>query len=336
MVEFSRNGGLRILLVIVALAFLLGHSNPTAVVDAAAVADAGKPTFVVTGLPMARPMRIVAYGDMRFTDPHNQTDSNPRIRQWLVKRVLEEKPDLLLLSGDLPFRGSTAEDWKIFRQETADWRTAELRIYTTLGNHEIYTDHAAGLRNYFENFPELQGHRWYSVQAGSIYVISLDSMSPVVDGSPQREWVRAQLAALPPEINFVFVLSHLPMMADLQSEVVAHLPTPEQAALRDFLEARTRSLRAKVIVVNGHIHNYERFEHNGITYLISGGGGAKPYPILVRGEQDLYQASGFTNFHYVVITIDGKHASATMYRVADPDAKDLRVEPKDFFMLDAK
>ena len=90
-------------------------------------------------------------------------------------------------------------------------------------------------------------------------------------------------------------------------------------------------------MVNGHIHNYERFDHGGICYLDSGVGGAKPYPILVRGEQDLYRTEGFPNFHYVVIDIHGKQANVTRTnRVADPKADSLAVEPKDSFTLEAK
>ncbi len=93
---------------------------------------------------------------------------------------------------------------------------------------------------------------------------------------------------------------------------------------------------AKFVVFNGHIHNYERFDVNGIMHVISGGGGARPYPIFIRGDQDLYQARTYPNFNYVVITLEGKHADAKMYRVVDPDAADKKVELKDSFVLDAK
>jgi acid phosphatase type 7 len=298
--------------------------------------QAGSPTFVVPEIVAGKPLRIVAYGDMRFTDPSNQADTNPKVRKWLVGRIAQEKPDVLLLSGDLPYRGSKQEDWNVYREETAPWRQAGLRVYSTLGNHEFYPDGTLGLQNYFANFPELKGNRWYSVRLGSVYLIALDSVGSSAAGSPQREWLAAQLANLPPEVDFVFFLSHMPMMADVQSEILVHLPSPEQSELRDFLEAQGQKSHAKFVVVNGHIHNYERFEHGGITYLVSGGGGAKPYPVWFRGERDLYQAPGFPNFHYLVITVEGKHASATMYRVADPEAERLSIEAKDFFKLDAK
>ena len=54
-----------------------------------------------------------------------------------------------------------------------------------------------------------------------------------------------------------------------------------------------------------------------IDYLVSGGGGAKPHPI-VRGSADLYQDPGFPNYNYIKFVEDGYNFQATMVRVADP------------------
>ena len=88
--------------------------------------------------------------------------------------------------------------------------------------------------------------------------------------------------------------------------------------------------------VGPSIHNYERFEHGGITYIISGGGGAKPYPVLATGDEDLYRGPSLINYNYVLIQIDGKRAEAKMYRVADPAANTLSMEAADLFALEKK
>ena len=74
---------------------------------------------------------------MRFTDPSNTSDTSPGVRKWLAQKVGEEKPDILLLTGDMPFHGSSPEDWKVYGQETALWTQEKLRIYPTIGNHEV-------------------------------------------------------------------------------------------------------------------------------------------------------------------------------------------------------
>jgi acid phosphatase type 7 len=296
----------------------------------------GSPTFTVSDLPTGRPLRIVVYGDMRFTDPSNTTDTSPGVRKWLAEKVAEEKPDILLLTGDMPFHGSNPEDWKIYSQETALWTQERLRIYPTIGNHEGLPDPLTGLQNYFAAYPQIDHHPWYSVQMGNIYLITLDSSTFLERGWEQRTWLDAQLAHLPSSADFVFFLFHVPLVSDLQTAFMLGIPNPADLSLRHDLEDWAAKSHAKFVVFNGHIHNYERFDVNGVMHVISGGGGARPYPIFIRGDQDLYQARTYPNFNYVVITLEGKHADAKMYRVVDPDAVNKTVELKDSFTVNAK
>ena len=110
----------------------------------------------------------------------------------------------------------------------------------------------------------------------------------------------------------------------------------------EYLKAAGSQSSARFVVSAGHIHNYERFERNGITYLISGGGAAQPYPVLIRGDEDLYRDPDpkkqppIINYHYLVIQLEGKHAEVKMYRVADPKADPLTVEVRDTFLMDKK
>jgi hypothetical protein len=296
----------------------------------------GAPTFTVTDLPVGRPLRIVVYGDMRFTDPSNTSDTRPGVRKWLAQKVAEEKPDILLLTGDMPFHGSDPADWKVYSQETAAWTRERLRIYPTIGNHEGLPDPIKGITNYYAAYPQVEKHSYYSVQLGNVFLITLDSSTFMGAGWPQRRWLEAQLAHIPSSADFVFFLCHAPLVSDLQTAFMLGIPDRTTLSLRHELEAAAAKSRARFVVFNGHIHNYERFEMNGIMHVISGGGGARPYPIFIRGDQDLYQARTYPNFNYVLITLEGKHAEAKMYRVVDPDAAEKTVELKDSFVLDAK
>ena len=324
---------------LLALAFIAGtalaqQTSPPP--DAQGNDQDSRPTFTVSDLPVGRPLRVIVYGDMRFTDPSNTSDTQPGVRKWLAQKVGEEKPDILLLTGDMPFHGSSADDWKVYFQETALWTQERLRIYPTIGNHEGLPDPRAGLKNYFAAYPQIDNHRWYSVQMGNIYLITLDSTNFLSAGWVQRRWLESQLAHLPPSVDFVFFLFHIPLVSDLQTAFMLGIPDHDTLALRHYLEAQAAASHAKFVVFNGHIHNYERFETNGITHVITGGGGARPYPVFIRGDQDLYRARTYPNFHYLVITLQGKHADVKMYRVVDPDAAQKSVEVKDTFTLDAK
>jgi hypothetical protein len=298
--------------------------------------EEGGPTFTVTDLPVGRPLRIVVYGDMRFTNHSNTSDTQPGVRKWLAQKVAEEKPDILLLTGDMPFHGSDPADWRVYSQETAAWTQDRVRVYPTIGNHEGLPDPATGIPNYFAAYPQIERHNYYSVQLGNVYLITLDSSTFMGGAWPQHRWLQAQLAHIPSSADFVFFLFHAPLVSDLQTAFMLGIPDPSALTLRHELEASAGTSRARFVVFNGHIHNYERFDVNGIMHVISGGGGARPYPIFIRGDQDLYQAGTYPNFNYLLITLEGKHAEAKMYRVVDPNAANKTVELKDSFVLDAK
>jgi acid phosphatase type 7 len=280
-------------------------------------------------------MRLVAYGDMRFTDPAVTSGTNPRVRKWLAEKIADEHPEALLLTGDMPFTGSSTADWQVFQNETARWREEHILLLPTTGNHEIKGDRIAGIANYLANFPAIAKHRYYSAVLGSAEVISLDCTLPTTAVSPQGRWFAAQLNHVPVQVEFLLILFHVPWMADRQSQIFVGIPNPEALTLRSILEAHLATISARVVVFNGHIHNYERFARKGVVYVISGGGGAEPYPLLFRGHADQYQDSGFPVYHYLTLEIANHQLHAVMWKVKDPDASTLSVEKKDEFTITA-
>jgi calcineurin-like phosphoesterase family protein len=295
------------------------------------LSEAG-PTFTLKA-PRHR-WTLIAYGDMRFTDPANTTDTNPSARRALVAKIAAEKPDLLLLSGDVPFHGGDANDYVVYRQETAPWRTAGLRVFPAMGNHELYGPAKncpeSCLQNWWNNFPELKGRRWYSVRFGEAYFLTVDSNLELTPGSPQSQWVAKQLETLPKGTRYVFVSLHHPPMADPIVGDPSHNVRPNENALAQQLEAAAPRTKAKIVVIAGHIHAYQRFQRNGVIYLVSGGGGAKPYPIA-RTPADLYQDNVIPNFHYVKFVSEAGQLKATMYRLDDKGA----FVPSDSFVVGA-
>jgi hypothetical protein len=299
--------------------------------------DEGAPTFRVAASELPSHVTVIAYGDQRFHDPADTTVANPRMRQALVEKIAEEKPDALVMSGDLPYQGTNPADYTTFETETARWRAEHLRVYPALGNHELKGGAVVGVDAWGRAFPELQGRRWYSVALGDrLELIQLDSNSDLTAGSEQMKWLRAQLKGLAGSVDFVMIDMHHPPVADLQTHIeVGHNPRPNEIALRDFLSQTAPGIHAGIVVIAGHIHNYERRVVDGVTYLVSGGGGAKPY-VVERTREDLYQDPGFPVFHYVRFELGGKELKAAMYKVADPEAKEIRWEAKDHFVVHKK
>jgi hypothetical protein len=171
---------------------------------------------------------------------------------------------------------------------------------------------------------------------GNVLIINLNSSEPIWPTGRQTEWLTHQLDHVPRSVDFILFQMHVPLIADTQSEFIANIPGADGVKLRGYLQARALTARQKFIAVYGHIHNYERFEFNGITHIISGGGGAAPYPVIVRGPQDQYRDTAFPVFHYVILKIHGKRAEGTMYKIADPDAAEYTMVEKDHFIETAR
>ncbi len=292
--------------------------------------------FTIADSELPRPLTFIAYGDIRFTDPAETAASSPSVRRALVDGIAAERPAALFVSGDLPWHGGTIADYDIYRNETAVWREKGLRVFPALGNHEFAgCEEQQCLANWWSAFPQLSGRRWYAVALGSaVHALVLDSDAPLAAGSPQRAWLEAEFRSLPRSVRVVLVCLHHPPLADLASGALAdHNPRPNEIALADFLGRRAATSRARIVVVAGHVHNYERLERDGVVYLVAGGGGARPYPVE-RGVGDRFRGHEPVNYHYVRFRPDGERLSAEMVRLADADAaRPGRFEVADRFEL---
>ena len=295
----------------------------------------GQPLLRVADSEISASPTLVVYGDMRFTDPKETHATNPKVRRWLVDRIAAEKPDAVLLSGDIPWNGGVINDYVVYHAETAPWRAAHILISPALGNHEFHGEMQLCLNNWWNEFPQLRGHRWYSIALGSrLFVLNLDSNSSLLPDSAQAAWIKAQLASLPSSVQFVFLNMHHPPVADVQGILDDdHNPRPNEIALADFLRTARKDVR--FVVCAGHIHNYERFLQDGVVYLVSGGGGAKPKPV-VREMKDQYRDTDFPNYHYVKLVLGPRHLDVDMIRVAAPAADVPSWQVKDRFEIAAR
>jgi len=295
------------------------------------------PTFTVDVSQAPKPLTLIAYGDQRFTDPANTKQTNPRIRQWLVNQIAREHPAAVIMNGDVPLSGEVPNDYAVFEAETKPWRDLNLQVFPALGNHEFHGDPQQALENWWAAFPAMRNRRWYSAQLGPrVYLIALDSDGSLMPGSDQARWIEKQIAGLPATVDFVIVTLHHPPVADFQQHIeVDHNARPNEMALRDLLSKAAQSCHASFLVSAGHIHNYERNVVDGVTYLVSGGGGAPPH-FVERAPSDLYKSILFPNYHYVKLTVENDRLHAAMYRVENAEAESLTVELKDSFDIAAK
>ena len=271
--------------------------------------------------------RFVAYGDTRFTDPADTQAANPSVRQQLVQAIAAARPQFVVFGGDIAYNGDRVADWKVYDSETAIWRERKITVFPALGNHDLHGDVNQALANYFARFPDLKENRFYSVHAGNSLLLTLDSSLDELAG-PQGEWLKNQLQHLNKSTNFVFIVLHHPPYTSSSDEKTyggGHSARPAEQKLAAYLEEQQKSLRARIVVIAGHVHNYERHEHGGVLYFVTGGGGAHAYPIT-RAPGDPFQSSE-VNYHYLLFEVHGRDLKVVINRVDLKDGVALWTQP---------
>lgn len=279
---------------------------------------AGDPTHL-TFDPGPLPFKFVAYGDMRVTDPSNHKDSDPERRRAIIDGIAHQNPKFVLISGDLVLSGGNSGDWAQYDREMKPLSDAGAIVYPALGNHEMHGDVQTALANYFQRFPQIKGNRYYSVKAGNVLVVTLDSEQDATH-SPQRKWLEGVLRNdVTPDVEFVVFCLHHPPYTHFTLMMMGHEARHEEKDLATFLETRQKTTRARFLVIAGHNHNYERYEHNNVMYIVSGGGGATPY-MPHRTPTDFYQGVGPT-YHYCLVTMEPGKLNFEMYKLTESVGK---------------
>ena len=102
-------------------------------------------------------------------------ENNAEKRAWLVSRIVERHPALLVLLGDLVFDGSSEAHWRRFDVLVSPLVEARIPIVPILGNHDYWWGGARNLRHFHDRFPELGGNRWHRRRFESLELVFLDS-----------------------------------------------------------------------------------------------------------------------------------------------------------------
>lgn len=273
------------------------------------------------------PFRFVAYGDTRFHDPQDTEPANPAVRMALVEAIAQSHPDFICFTGDIVYNGFDTNDWKVWDRETSIWREGKIPVYPSLGNHDLHGDPQIALGNYFKRFPDLKGSRYYSVRAANSLILVLDSSLDEIAG-PQGTWLAGKLDHVAKNVNFVFLMFHHPPYTSSSDEKKfggGHSARMQEQELAKTLEARQAHAPFRMVVFNGHVHNYERHEHGGVTYFVTGGGGAHAYPIN-RAASDPFQSKD-VNYHYLLVEVRNSQIAITMNRLELSSGKAVWSQP---------
>jgi predicted phosphodiesterase len=269
------------------------------------VEDAAWEGQLATAPPLGKdvPITFAVIGDSRYgVEQHRK----------IVERIAREAPDFVLGTGDVVDDGSRQEQW----QQFFDVEGPLLRdhaYYPAVGNHDRQGRGrtADSFRSYF-SLPDsgAETERYYAFTYATSRILVLDSNIYSFALTDQTAWLERELIAArqDPGVRHIFVVMHHPPFS-----ISLH------GGAKDLRE-RWAPLFQKYgvsAVLSGHDHVYERAEHNGVRYFVTGGGGAPLYPRRPRPDPiDAAAVQRFERaFHFLRIAVTGRRVEVTAIRI---------------------
>lgn len=287
---------MRILRYLAPLAILLapapGCAQAPSVATPPPSAVSGGPGPVATAL-----FRFAVYGDTR--DQHE-------IHRAIVKGVLSHQPALVLQTGDLVHHGDSEDEWKIFDQITKDMRQQN-PYYPARGNHDV-GGKKLGFYEQRVTQPILSGNKlYYSFEKANVHFISIDTEQDLGPNSDQHKWLVSDLEKARAKGMFIIPFFHKAIFS-----------AGHHAYDKDVLDLKPNLLPllqqyGVVLVFQGHDHVYYRTIRDGITYVVTGGGGAPfhhdDHPqLMIPG--DIHEEVN----HFCIADVYPDHVTVTAYR----------------------
>ena len=240
-------------------------------------------TFLFIFSALSLEARFAIYGDTR---------SNPKIHQQVVRQIVLHQPEATFHTGDLNSLGITQKEYDHFLQIISPLCQVG-RFFPARGNHE------KDLSLFLQNFPYLNGSSYYTVFQDSIRFIILDSVLDIAPGSEQFSWLQKQLK------------EDIPTLLILHHPVFSSGEHSDELGLQLFLPELLQKSSVKA-VFSAHDHNYERSEFKGITYIVTGGGGA---PLRENKHENPYSLVFIKTYHYLIGEREGKSIIFKVYNL---------------------
>ncbi len=245
-----------------------------------------------TARNLGEPFRFMAIGD---TNPALGSTAH------VLDNVLPMNPDFVVHGGDIQYYSSLLETWAIWFQLMAPM-LRQGALFAAIGNHESETP--TEFTEYTERFFGNAGfdgtEQYYRFESGGVWFFCLDTEEPLDLSTPQGAWLASSLAdaAGKPGYRFGIVYFHRPF--------VTCGDTGDDPTARQEFEPLFEQFKVP-LVLQAHMHGYERFVFPGITYVTTAGGGGTigdPNANLQRSYCGQRVASGGF-FHATVIDVGG-------------------------------
>jgi hypothetical protein len=212
-------------------------------------------------------------------------------------QLLDQVAGTVFTAGDNAYEAGTAQEYRDCYDRT--WGRHKVRTRPSPGNHEYKTPDAAPYYAYFGALAGSPGVGYYSYEVGSWHILSLNSNVWSDPGSPQYQWLQADLAASSATCTMAYW--HHPVFSSGE-----HGNDATMRAIWRLLFRHGASL-----VINGHDHDYERFAPQdadgrpdpvrGIREIVAGTGGRglRTFPTVAPNSE----VRGNTAYGVVKLTL---------------------------------
>lgn len=211
------------------------------------------PSSPLTVLPEGETVEFVAVGDTGSGLSGQKNVAAQMARQY------EKSPfGFVLMLGDNIYETGDIQKYaqSRFEKPYAPLLSKNVRFWPVLGNHDTIGGHAKEQIAYFK----MPGS-YYTFQVDSVQFFALNTNQ---FNNTQRQWLQSELAKS--KTPWKIVYAHHPIYSSGQHG-------SSKALIRD-LKPLLEAYRVPLYLA-GHDHEYERFApKNGVTYIVSGGGGA--------------------------------------------------------------
>jgi hypothetical protein len=165
----------------------------------------------------------------------------------------------VLTLGDNQYEDGKTSEYA--RSYDRSWGKVKDITYPSPGNHDYHSNNAFGYFNYFGDRAGPKGRGYYSFDIGAWHLVSLNSEE---NFDAQLEWLNRDLAAHPAQCTLAYW--HKPIWTS------GNVHRDDGEEMRPIWRALVA--HGADVVLNGHVHNYERFApRDGIRQFIVGTGG---------------------------------------------------------------
>lgn len=281
--------------------------------------------------------RFAVYGDSR---------SDENIHKDIVSKIIATRPSLVLTTGDVVeglFSPKQAwkEQWLAYDKIVNAFKVNNIGVYTAVGNHDIFVNKWV-TDEYQKRAPDpsragsvslpLRAGSTpfdYAFDKGSLRFISINSLrtNKLEPGKPQYEWLESELRDAQGTGKFVVPFFHIAIFS-----IGKH---GSKKSLQKHLHPLFLKYGVK-LVLQGHDHNYYRTyrcgytdrpvkdttkctegDLSGITYIVSGGGGAGLYNDAHKKEGLSGDKFDMAN-NYSIVDVFSDEIVLTTYASQDP------------------